>query len=69
MDLREMDAILTEIGLSRAAFARVLGLGKNTISRWQSVPGYAQAWLRLAHKVDQAWREIGKEKPRRSGAR
>ena len=64
MDCAEMDRILADIGLSRAALARTLGIAPHTVSRWQSVPKYAEAWLRLAHGVDQAWREMGKEKRR-----
>lgn len=53
MDI-DFDAVLGELGWSKAELARRLGLDPNTVTRWKQPPGYAKEYLRVMLLIKEA---------------
>lgn len=55
MDLTSMNGefsqLLTELGMSKARFAEIAGVSKNTVYGWKEAPKWALALLELMAKV------------------
>jgi ParB-like chromosome segregation protein Spo0J len=61
LGLGRFDEMLSDMGWTRRSFAVRLGLHRNTITKWSTVPVYASEYLRLAMAARELQRALERE--------